>query len=186
MERLIYALRCPVTNRIHYVGKSTQGMRRPMEHLSQSHSEKIREWVSDLKELNYKPIIEILEEVHELSNIDTCEKFWISKCIDDGYVLLNENLVIPATIRPDLDKLINGDNIDGYLEIGRFITERRKLVGITQKVFAEKIGVTLTVLRKIEQGKPNVNLTGLLNILKMFGYTITIRKNKKLDKDEKQ
>lgn len=178
MERLIYCLRCPVTNRIHYVGKSTQGMRRPMEHLFHSHSEKIREWVNDLNMLNFKPIIEILEEVKEFSDIDIREKFWISKCIDDECVLLNENLVIPATIRPDLNILINEDNSDGYLEISRFISERRKSIGITQKVFAEKTCIALTVLRKIEQGKSNIYLSSLLSVLKMFGYTITIKKQK--------
>jgi len=181
MVRLIYALKCPVRNSIHYIGKSTQGMRRPMQHLSKSHSEKIREWVSDLNELNHKPIIEILEYVNDSSDIDIRERFWISKSIDDGDVLLNENLVIPPTIRPDLDELINDDNTDGYLEIGRFIIERRKILGLTQKVFANKIGIALTVLRKIEQGKSNVNLNSLLEILKMFGHTITIRKIKKYD-----
>lgn len=130
-----------------------------------------------MKCLNNKPVIEILEEVKEFSDIDVRERFWISKCIDDECVLLNEKLVIPATIRPDLDFLINEDNSDGYLEIGRFISERRKLVGITQEDFADKTGVALTVLRKIEQGKTNINLIGLLEVLKMFGYTITIRKN---------
>jgi DNA-binding XRE family transcriptional regulator len=176
MENIIYCLKCPVTKRVHYIGKSTRGMIRPMVHLSNSHSNKIREWVNDLNILNHKPIIEILEVVQDYLNIDNREKFWISKCIDEGCILLNENLILPATIRPDLDDLIKVDNSNGYLEIGRFISERRKKVGLNQDVFANKTGVALTVLRKIEQGKSNINLNNLLEILRMFGYTITIRK----------
>lgn len=176
MEKLIYALKCPITNKIHFVGKSTQGMIKPLQHLTKSHSVKIKEWVDDLNQLNYKPNIEILEVVKEFSDIDVRERFWISKCIDDGCVLLNENLIIPASIRPDLDELINCDNFDGYLEIGRFISERRKLMNITQEDFANKSGVALTVLKKIEQGKTNIRLSSLLSILKMFGYTLTIKR----------
>jgi DNA-binding XRE family transcriptional regulator len=151
-------------------------MRRPTEHLSHSHSNKIKEWVKDINILGLNPIVEILEEVKEFSDIDVRERFWISKCIDDGCVLLNENLVIPATIRPDLDILINEDNSNGYLEISRFVSERRKLIGITQENFANKTCIALTVLRKIEQGKSNINLKSLLDVLIMFGYTITLKK----------
>jgi hypothetical protein len=176
MEKIIYCLKCPVTNRIHYIGKSTRGMLRPMEHLSNSHSNKIKEWVNDLKILNHKPVIEILEVVQDYLDIGIREKFWISKCIEEGCILLNENLILPATIRPDLDDLIKVDNSNGYFEIGRFISERRKLTGLTQEVFANKTGIAFIVLRKIEQGKSNIILNKLLEVLSMFGYTITIRK----------
>lgn len=176
MERLIYGLKCPVTNRMHYIGKTTQGMRRPMQHLNESHSVKIKEWVSDLNELNEKPRIVVLQEVGEGEDIDIAERVWISKYLDRGATLLNENLVIAATIRPDLDDLINTDYTSDYKAIGRFVSERRKAAGLTQEQFAEKIGVALTVVRKIEQGKTNINLDGLLDVLSMFKHTITIKR----------
>ena len=40
-----------------------------------------------------------------------------------------------------------------------FVKERRKEVNLTQEEFAERAGVALTVLRKIEQGKSNMNIT---------------------------
>ena len=45
MKRLIYCLKCPFTKEIHYVGKSSSGMIRPLSHLNKSHSDKINEWV---------------------------------------------------------------------------------------------------------------------------------------------
>ena len=39
-----------------------------------------------------------------------------------------------------------------------FVKIKRKQSGFTQEEFAEKAGVALTVIRKIEQGKENLNL----------------------------
>lgn len=181
-ERLIYALCCPVTDEVHYVGKSTSGLMRPMQHLSNSHSEKIRLWVSDLKELNHIPKIKVLEYISPFEDIDVKERYWIQYFLNNNSLLLNEVLITPLIINPSLDKILDGSN-DGrdidILKISRFIKERRKSVNLSQKEFAEKAGVALTVVRKIEQGKTNVNFDGLLRISNMFGCTLEIvRKSK--------
>jgi len=178
MERLIYGLKCPVTNRMHYIGKSTQGMRRPMQHLSKSHSVKINEWVSDLRALGSKPEIVVLQEVNESVDIDGAERMWISIYIDRGAMLLNENIVYPVTIRSDLDEKLMEDGVSKYRAVGKFVSERRKNAGLTQKEFAEKICVALTVIRKIEQGKDNIVLSSLLLVLSAFGCSISVDKIK--------
>ena len=38
-------------------------------------------------------------------------------------------------------------------DLAQFVKERRKEVNLTQEEFAERTGVALTVIRKIEQGK---------------------------------
>ena len=43
-------------------------------------------------------------------------------------------------------------------QLSHFVKTRRKQVGLTQEEFAEKAGVALTVIRKIEQGKENLSL----------------------------
>lgn len=43
-------------------------------------------------------------------------------------------------------------------QLSEFVKERRKEVHLTQEEFAELTGVALTVIRKIEQGKTNLNL----------------------------
>jgi y4mF family transcriptional regulator len=53
-----------------------------------------------------------------------------------------------------------------------FVKERRKAVNLTQEEFAERAGIALTVLRKIEQGKTNLNLEKVNLVLGMFGHEL--------------
>lgn len=177
-EKLIYSLCCPFTNKVHYIGKTTQGMIRPMKHLSKSHSEKIRDWVDDLKKLNYAPIVKILERVSLEEDLDERERYWIQKEINNGSLLLNTFLVTPLLISRDLELIINGKVGDEYLRIGKFIKEKRKELNFTQEEFASRCGVALTVIRKIEQGKSNLQLDKLLHVLMMFGCTLQVSKIK--------
>jgi len=43
-------------------------------------------------------------------------------------------------------------------QLSEFVKNKRKQMGFSQKEFAEKAGVALTVIRKIEQGKENLIL----------------------------
>jgi y4mF family transcriptional regulator len=53
-----------------------------------------------------------------------------------------------------------------------FVKQRRKEVNLTQEEFAERTGVALTVIRKIEQGKTNLNLEKVNQVLEMFGHEL--------------
>ena len=55
-------------------------------------------------------------------------------------------------------------------ELSEFVKTRRRQLGLTQEEFAEKAGVALTVIRKIEQGKENLSLTKVNQVLQMFGH----------------
>ena len=61
-----------------------------------------------------------------------------------------------------------------------FLKEKRKKAGFTQLEFAEKAGVALTVIRKIEQGKGNLNLEKVNHVLSMFGHTLAPVASKEL------
>ena len=65
-----------------------------------------------------------------------------------------------------------------YLAV--FVKERRKQVNLTQEEFAERAGVALTVVRKIEQGKTNMNMDKVNLILRMFGHELGPVKSKDL------
>jgi y4mF family transcriptional regulator len=56
--------------------------------------------------------------------------------------------------------------------LAEFVKERRREVNLTQEEFAERTGVALTVIRKIEQGKTNLNLEKANLILSMFGHEL--------------
>lgn len=57
-------------------------------------------------------------------------------------------------------------------ELSEFVKERRKEVDLTQEEFADRAGVALTVIRKIEQNKTNLNLEKVNQVLKMFGHKL--------------
>ncbi|HBH05932.1 MAG TPA: transcriptional regulator [Flavobacteriales bacterium] len=57
-------------------------------------------------------------------------------------------------------------------ELSTFVRTRRKQLGLTQEEFAEKAGVALTVIRKIEQGKENLSLLKVNHVLHLFGHVL--------------
>ena len=57
-------------------------------------------------------------------------------------------------------------------KLAAFVKERRKEVNLTQQEFAERAGVALTVIRKIEQGKTNLNMDKVNQVLNMFGHEL--------------
>lgn len=56
--------------------------------------------------------------------------------------------------------------------LAHFVKTKRKQLGITQEELAEKAGVALTVIRKIEQDKENLSLSKVNQVLKMFGHLL--------------
>lgn len=58
------------------------------------------------------------------------------------------------------------------MPLAQFVKERRKQLQMTQVEFAEKAGVGLTVIRKIEQGKDNLSLAKVNQVLLMFGHRL--------------
>jgi y4mF family transcriptional regulator len=53
-----------------------------------------------------------------------------------------------------------------------FVKEKRKQAKLTQTSLAERAGVALTVIRKIEQGKGNLNLDKVNQVLSLFGHVL--------------
>lgn len=65
-------------------------------------------------------------------------------------------------------------------KLAEFVKERRKEVNLTQKEFADRAGVALTVVRKIEQGKTNLNMDKANLVLNMFGHELAPINSKNL------
>ncbi len=57
--------------------------------------------------------------------------------------------------------------------LSQFVKQKRKSVKLTQEEFAERCGVALTVIRKIEQGKTNLQLDKVNQVLAMFGHELS-------------
>jgi len=67
-------------------------------------------------------------------------------------------------------------------QLAAFVKARRKEVNLTQEEFADRAGVALTVVRKIEQGKTNLNMEKVNLVLNMFGHELAPVNSKKLKK----
>lgn len=66
-------------------------------------------------------------------------------------------------------------------QLAQFVKKRRKQVNLTQIEFAERTGVALTVVRKIEQGKTNLNMDKVNLVLQMFGHELAPVESKRED-----
>ena len=69
-------------------------------------------------------------------------------------------------------------------QLSEFVKERRKEVKLTQEQFAERAGVALTVIRKIEQGKTNMNLDKVNLVLRMFGHELAPLNSKEIENEK--
>lgn len=56
--------------------------------------------------------------------------------------------------------------------LSEFVKTKRKQLSLTQEEFADKAGVALTVIRKIEQGKENLSLLKVNQVLSLFGHVL--------------
>ena len=68
--------------------------------------------------------------------------------------------------------------------LSEFVKRRRKQTGMSQQEFAERAGVALTVLRKIEQGKGGLQLEKVNQVLKMFGHELAPVSSRELNEKE--
>lgn len=80
MEITIYAILCPITQAVKYVGKSVNLKNRIYQHTCKSgrlKNRKLSNWIDKLaKERNVKPIFQIIEICDE-TNWESREMFWI-------------------------------------------------------------------------------------------------------------
>jgi DNA-binding XRE family transcriptional regulator len=172
-KNLIYGLYCPFTDNLHYIGKSTTCMTRPMQHMIESHSEKINEWVFQLKILGYKPIIKILEECTE-NNLDEKEKEWIKKSINEGCYLLN-------VAHNHTDNIINKKEYvfeDADIKIiGETIKKSRYHQNLRQEDLCKMAKISRPTLIMIEKGNKRTKFYTIKWVLDVLGYQIVIKKS---------
>jgi hypothetical protein len=88
---IIYGLVCPITLLIHYIGLSSQGMKRPREHRRKTcPNSHCGRWIRTLRRKGLDYYIAILEEVSDPSMLAESERWWIAygKCC--GWPLTNQ------------------------------------------------------------------------------------------------
>ena len=60
------------------------------------------------------------------------------------------------------------------MKISEFIKAKRKNLGLTQIILAEKAGVGLRFVRDLEQGKPTLRLDKVNQVLDLFGSEVGV------------
>jgi len=92
-KNYIYALICPLTEQIRYVGKTVDIKNRIRYHFNPNHTDHNthkKNWINKLKNQNLKPEVLILDTIECLNNEwEIYEKYWISQCKSWGFNLLN-------------------------------------------------------------------------------------------------
>jgi len=92
-ECFIYGIKEPTTDRIRYVGLSTQGMTRPLQHFmpcyARHETSHKSNWIKKhFTGVDPRPFIVILERC-DRSNVEEREIFWIGKLRSEGVDLVN-------------------------------------------------------------------------------------------------
>jgi y4mF family transcriptional regulator len=58
------------------------------------------------------------------------------------------------------------------MQLNKFVKEKRQLTKLTQPEMAEKAGVGLRFVRELEQGKPNLRMDKVNQVLQLFGHVL--------------
>ena len=74
---------------------------------------------------------------------------------------------VEATTDQEIQDQINQDNNDAMAEMGEYIRSVRARVGMTQREFSDRIGISVDTLRNWEQGRryPTGTARALLRII---------------------
>ena len=67
------------------------------------------------------------------------------------------------------------------LSLAAFIKTKRKEAKLTQQEFADRAGVALIVVRRIEQGKEDLSLAKVNQVLMLFGYKLAPVNHKEIE-----
>jgi y4mF family transcriptional regulator len=65
-----------------------------------------------------------------------------------------------------------------------FVKNRRKALNLTQEDLAKKAGVGLRFIRDLEQGKINLRMDKVNQVLSLFGHVLAPVRQKKENSDE--
>jgi DNA-binding XRE family transcriptional regulator len=140
--------------------------------MTDSHSEKINEWILQLKRLGSKPIVRVLEECTE-DNLDEKEKEWIKKSCDSGCYLLNVAHNHVSEILLQKEYKFEDDDI---MRIAEAIKTERNSHNLTQEDLCALTGMSRPTLSMIEKGNKKALFYNIKKLLNVLGYEITIKK----------
>jgi DNA-binding XRE family transcriptional regulator len=177
---LIYALRDSRNDAYFYVGKTTAGIKRPLNHLKKSHNKEVNSRVKLLNDLNQKVFIDVLETDIDLENLSEREKHWINY-YSEIYELCN----VKDFYSEREKTLIDIQNIDTeetkkmlflLKNISNIVSNKRKYLGITQSNLASESNLNRSTITQIEKGE-TTTIQSLIKVLEVLSNS-KIKKQK--------
>jgi transcriptional regulator with XRE-family HTH domain len=190
---IIYGLRDPRNDVYQYIGKSTVGKERALKHLTKSHSDRVNQWVSMLKNNWLYPSVDIIEEVENVDDLSDREDYWISYYKEINPYLLNIQLPDKKinNVRSDEDEAEYEFMLKVLFKIPEILKRERVYRRITQDEMAKNMKVSRSTLSLCERNanvtfeviqKYFVSLKGI-DILTKSNNSIRVR-NKKIHKPQ--
>lgn len=152
MKNIIYGLRSPLNDVYYYIGKSTIGNERALSHLIKSHSNRVNKWVNDLTNNWLYPLVDIIEEVENLTDLPDREKYWIGYYYNLNPGLLNIHL-IPDNInetRTEKDEEKFNNLIYIITNVSNILKKERLARGLTQLELAKLCGISRDTISGLE------------------------------------
>jgi len=170
-KNIIYAVIDPVTQYPFYIGQSSDGIGRPLTHVTEnSHNADVNDYIKILEEQGQQHIIVILEYVIQESMLDSKEIFWVNRYAQQGYPLLNK-IKFKKNALNEKEEF----HIDTQLKVlGQIIRVNRVLRKLTQKQLSETAGIGRSSISKIEQGNCNAEVGTLIKILNIFSLKLSV------------
>ena len=149
---IIYGLKDPRNDVYQYIGKSTVGNKRALQHLKKSHSSKVNEWVALLESKWLYPIVDILEEVEDVDELNEREKHWINYYKDINPDLLNIQSIDkkPVNLRKEEDEAEYQFMLKILFKIPDILKKERKYRKLTQDEMAKEMNVSRSTLSLCE------------------------------------
>lgn len=164
MKNIVYGLKDPRNDVFQYIGKSTVGNERALQHLVGSHSDKVNKWIEELKSKWLYPIVEIIEEVEDLDLLPEREKHYIQKYCELNPDLLNVQSVskdINST-RTEQDEKDFDSIVSAIVKIPSILKTERACRKLTQQQVSEQTGMSRSTISLCENGG-NVNIKNVID-----------------------
>jgi DNA-binding transcriptional regulator YiaG len=153
----IYALADPSTGQHFYVGSTNTPLsRRLASHVTEARVKARKsaktQYIRDLLAQGVRPRIERLELVED-ERAAVVEFAWIKECVQRGCPLTNRN--VPATCHGEPIRQSSHQVVDSSQEESmspQEVLRLRHRLGMTQKQFAERLGVSVISINRWENG----------------------------------
>lgn len=172
-RNLVYGLKDPRNDVYFYIGKTTNSIGRPLDHLRNSHNAEVNKLVEEINSKGLTVIITVLEDNINLDNLASREKFWINHYYDINEFLLNKKDVMSERDKilmnlNDIDENILDNLLLGLVDIGTTIRNFRIKRNLNQDELSEITGLNRITISRIENNNyPNLNtIIKILEILK--------------------